>query len=465
MLSTVAARFAPLALVLFALPALAQDDRPAPGCDGSPEAVARDEASLRETIREALVFLVEGSDGDAARPGERHWPRRRGNRKRELLEKLASSIEVGYVGPGELVPIPRADDLANRPGRDDPPRPQDVPARIDEWVGVNPVTCNQFKMKIQPQAARILRRLGRQQDIGAAKVGDDVFTKIPPWDWHPPEDEQFGPPKQGPYFSQCNDTRLRNGTFDWPTRTVANLSSDGQASSCTGTLLGPRHLLTAGHCVYGGGNTWHDFYVTPGRDGPFQPFGSVRMSDTEGLNMGFRWYWIPAAAVGPYPSGAWFSGLDVAILILPQRLGDVAGWMGTAARSENALTSTFQRNLAYPGQAGFPIGFHPVQLEGALYGDINQCNVGDYSDYDANGWARLAGHSCDNSPGHSGGPIYQWIFGPNAQTSSPAVSLVISHFPAFVNDFDCENNPRPYKATRLTAEYVNQLIFMLSWKP
>ncbi|NRA10104.1 MAG: hypothetical protein HRU02_18250 [Myxococcales bacterium] len=91
--------------------------------------------------------------------------------------------------------------------------------------------------------------------------------------------------------------------------------------------------------------------------------------------------------------------------------------------------------------------------------------IGDYSNHDASGWARLASHSCDNSGGHSGGPIYQWIYDPNTQSSWPAVSLIISHMPGFVNDFDCANNSRPYRATRLTPEYVNQLIFMLSWKP
>lgn len=459
-----AAYFALFSLVLVAFPSVAQVDRPETHCDPSEEAVARDAESLREAIQEALIFLVDpSSEDDRFQPTWSPKARRRDRRDRALLEKLESSIEVEFVGPGELVPIPPPDELANRTGRDDVPSPPEPAAGISEWIGVNPATCNQFKMKISPEAGRILRRLGRAKEIGRAHIGRDIITKITPSDWHPPEQEQYGEPNTGPYYSQCTDTRLRMGTLDWPQRTVSNLSKDGQGSSCTGTLVGPRHLITAGHCVYGGGNVWHDFFVVPGRDGPLWPYGSAHMSDTEGLNMGFRWYWIPAAAVGPYPN--WFSGLDVAILILPQRLGDVAGWMGTAARSENALTSSFQRNLGYPGQAGSAIGFHPVQVEGGLYGDLNQCNVGDYSDYDGNGWARLAGHSCDNSPGHSGGPIYHWFFDSNTQSSWPAVSLIISHYPAFSNEFDCANNPRPYKATRLTTEYVNQLIFMLSWKP
>ncbi len=221
--------------------------------------------------------------------------------------------------------------------------------------------------------------------------------------------------------------------------------------------------MTAGHCVKGGGNIWYDFFVIPGRDGTLSPYGSAHMSDTEGLNTGFRWYWIPAAAVNT--PGNWYTGLDIAILILPQRLGDVAGWMGTAARSENALTSSYQRNLGYPAQSGgSPIGYHASLVEGALYGDLNQCNVGDYDHYDAQGWARLANHACDLTSGHSGGPIYHWFFDP-PNGSFPVVSLIISHHSAFANDFDCPNNPRPYSATRITAEYINQLLFMLSWKP
>jgi hypothetical protein len=227
-------------------------------------------------------------------------------------------------------------------------------------------------------------------------------------------------------------------------------------------MVGPRHVITAAHCVFLGGN-WNDFTVIPARDGATWPVGSTQMSDTQGLNSGFRWYWIPAPLFeNPLLDN---SGLDIAILILPKRLGEGTGWMGVVARPDAALVSAYHRNLGYPAQPGLPIGLHPSQVEGALYGDINRCDVGDFAFPDADGWGRVADHSCDLTSGHSGGPIFHWFFDPALNTIVPVVSMIISSHPAFANDFDCPNDPRPYQATRITPEYVQWFLFFRSWKP
>jgi len=45
------------------------------------------------------------------------------------------------------------------------------------------------------------------------------------------------------------------------------------------------------------------------------------------------------------------------------------------------------------------------------------------------------------------------------------VSLLVSGYPAFEEEFDCANNPWPYEATRMTPEYVETFLYFRSWKP
>ena len=92
-------------------------------------------------------------------------------------------------------------------------------------------------------------------------------------------------PAQPAGWSNGVDTRiLRTPTTLWPWRTITN-SSSGETDpepNCTMTLIGPRHLVTAAHCLVNFGTTnWKTRMLTPGRDGMnVSPYGSSWMDAT-----------------------------------------------------------------------------------------------------------------------------------------------------------------------------------------
>jgi hypothetical protein len=134
-----------------------------PTCDSSPEAIAKDEASLRETVREALTFLLSDSERDL---------------DSRALRRIESSIEIEFAGPGRLVPAPRDEAILRR--TETPGRP---PASVTEWMGVNPATCNQFVMRFPVATRRTIAALANAKNLGRVNPGPDfrIDSVIRPW--------------------------------------------------------------------------------------------------------------------------------------------------------------------------------------------------------------------------------------------------------------------------------------------
>jgi V8-like Glu-specific endopeptidase len=242
-------------------------------------------------------------------------------------------------------------------------------------------------------------------------------------------------PVQPAGWSNGTDTRiLRTPTTLWPWRTITNSSSGPTDTepNCTLTLIGPRHLVTAAHCLVNfGTSAWKTRMLTPGRDGMnVSPYGSSWMDPTPPPGVS-AWYIVPDPWLDPNTdsTGAEEFQWDIGAVLMLDRLGDQTGWMGYGAFPASDLNNRNQLNRGYPEcdkiEAPIPCQSH------RLYGDTQYCDVGYYHHQGSNGWNREYSITCDMGRGHSGSPLYHYRYVPSWQANGPYVAAVISWHECF----------------------------------
>jgi V8-like Glu-specific endopeptidase len=189
-----------------------------------------------------------------------------------------------------------------------------------------------------------------------------------------------------PFSILGSDNRqIRTATTSYPWRALVAILNPGSTTSrCSGTLVGPRHVLTAGHCLFKNGAWFPNQKSAPGMSG----IGNF----PNGLK-NHQWYYI---------SNGWLEDEDpdndFGMLILEDKSSTAnLGWFGTQVQ-----TSASTWNFGYPGWwrtcAASP---SPPQCSNFLYGDDGTAVMLPWDSY------RL-GHDMDTQPGQSGSPVYRY---------------------------------------------------------
>lgn len=177
-----------------------------------------------------------------------------------------------------------------------------------------------------------------------------------------------------------DDRREIVTTTDFPWRCICSLritAADGSGWIGTGWLVGPRLLVTAGHCVYvhDRGGWVKQIEVIPGRRASERPYGSCIATS----------FWSVRGWTD-YRDRKY----DYAAILLPsdRRYGDDLGWFGFAVRPDPVLGGAIVNISGYPGDK--PSGtqwFHAKAMA-----DVDE---------------RVLTYTIDTAGGQSGAPV--WI--------------------------------------------------------
>lgn len=184
-----------------------------------------------------------------------------------------------------------------------------------------------------------------------------------------------------------DDRYLFNDTA-YPWCTVGRVDTPG--GSASGTMVGPRHLLTCSHTIqWNPDNTAGWVKFTPAYFDGSAPFG---------IAWGTTIYWEGLKVFGPTINGD-EGQHDYVCVVLDRNIGDLTGWMGSRSWSDDWDDLAVWRHIGYPADlasAQRPSYQSGIALDGSFW--------------DREVHTRIF-HQGDVWPGQSGGPFFAWWSG------------------------------------------------------